>query len=217
MPESTQKPEHDGGNGAAPKPDSPEAIIARAAKLREEGTADAGPQIRRQPTTIMPTFKMRSWFRTHPDGLGVYKGIHIFTDITDDQEFDQKPYYVPKGHGVEYDLAMTGGLMLASAYLVQTATGTTQLFLVREAGDDGKLHAATEQKHEACELAQMQWVRMVWSMEDKQYLISCAEWDRKEPVWPEDLSETPILLRAFRKSLITSLDHPMAKRIMGTA
>jgi hypothetical protein len=196
------------GAAEAAETGTPEDVFTQAARARREGTAAGNaPKIKRKPKKIPVITKHKAWFRTHPDAI--FQGLMIFQDPTS-EEMEVKPHYVLPD--LEPELFGMEGTYRATGYLICTASGNIQLFLVREADDSGRLNQAAESKHEACEDALNEWTRLVWDAEAKQYEINHAEWSR-EPRWPEDLSEESILRLAFGKAFLDDLDHPLLQRL----
>ena len=69
---------------------------------------------------------------------------------------------------------------------------------------------------EAAEMAMRQWIRLKANMSLGAYEIAVAESVMVEPVWPE-LSYQQLLSIAYRDRMITTLDHPVVKRLRGQA
>jgi hypothetical protein len=69
---------------------------------------------------------------------------------------------------------------------------------------------------EAVELAMERWLRIKANMGLGAYEIFVAEGPIREPNWP-DISYQELIRLAFRDRLITSLDHPVVKRLRGLA
>ncbi|MDV7145481.1 hypothetical protein R3X27_22580 [Tropicimonas sp. TH_r6] len=186
-------------------------IFAQATRARKERKrTGARPKITRKAMAIPVVTKTKAWFRVHPDG--VFSEVPIFIDPTS-EEMEAKPYYVVPDLADE--LEGSDGLIYHTGYLICTASGKNMLFLVKEADMDGNMHSATEAKHEACVDAKSQWTRMTWDKDVGQYQISQAEWDRKEPRWPEDVSEETVFRRAFGKQVIDDWDYPVLKSFRG--
>jgi hypothetical protein len=60
------------------------------------------------------------------------------------------------------------------------------------------------------------WIRLKANIALGAYEIHVAESEMADPVWP-DLSFTELLRIAYRDRMITSLDHPVVKRLRGQA
>ena len=130
----------------AEKPEIAEDIFTKAARVREDRAAN-GPQVKivRKPMNLPVILKCKAWFRTHPDA--VFRGLPIFTDPSS-EEMEAAPYFVAPD--LLNELEGSEGLLFYTGYLVCTAAGKNMLLLVKEADFDGKMHSATESKHEAC-------------------------------------------------------------------
>ena len=207
-PETAQE-----GADAAPGPAReapPEDIFDLAAHARKTGQGATGPTIKRKPTAIKPVTKLRPWFRVHPQGI--YRNLDIFMD-PNSEEIEKKPHYVVPALADE--MYGVDGLRKFTGYLIVTVNGTTQLFLVPEADEEGRNHDANEDKHEACEQALTEWTRLVWRKEEKQYQIMSADWPGRKPKWPPELDEASVLRRAFKKAVVTDTDHPLVKLALG--
>ena len=61
-----------------------------------------------------------------------------------------------------------------------------------------------------------QWVRMKANLSLGAYEITVAESVMADPVWPQ-LSFQDLLRIAYRDRMITTLDHPVVKRLRGLA
>jgi hypothetical protein len=200
---------------AAPEPaqaaetSGPEDAFSRAARARENGAAKSrAPNIKRKAKKIPVVMKLKAWFRAHP--TAIYPGLTIFEDPTDEDEMESKPFYVMPD--LEPDMFGIEGTYKATGYLICTASGAVKLFLVKEADDTGKIHPATDAKHEACADAQDSWTRMTWDGDSKAYDIHHADMAR-EPRWPEDISEETVLRLAFGKAFLDDMDHPLLQRL----
>jgi hypothetical protein len=67
---------------------------------------------------------------------------------------------------------------------------------------------------EAINLAAQRWVRVAWKDGLGAYEVSYATGELAEPEWP-DLAFSDILRIAFKERLITSLDHPVLRKLRG--
>jgi hypothetical protein len=90
------------------------------------------------------------------------------------------------------------------------------LWPVRLPTSDGKQMEWWRSMREAAELAMQQWLRIKANMSLGAYEMFVAESAMSEPVWPEATYQDLIRL-AFRDRLITSVDHPVIKRLRGLA
>jgi hypothetical protein len=90
------------------------------------------------------------------------------------------------------------------------------LWPVRLPTSDGKQMEWWRSMREAAELAMQQWLRIKANMSLGAYEMFVAESAMSAPVWPEATYQDLIRL-AFRDRLITSVDHPVIKRLRGLA
>lgn len=92
--------------------------------------------------------------------------------------------------------------------------GNVALWPVNLPGEDGRLDQWSQSAHSAADLAKSSWVRLVANRPVGAYDAFEAPGVSVEPVWP-DLSFREVLNLAFKDRLITSLDHPIVKRLRG--
>jgi hypothetical protein len=94
--------------------------------------------------------------------------------------------------------------------------GTLFFWPVRLPPPDGKQLEWWRSAREAAELAMSNWVRVKANMNLGAYDIFKAESVISDPEWPEE-GFWDLIRLAFRDHLITSLDHPVIKRLRGLA
>lgn len=99
-------------------------------------------------------------------------------------------------------------------YTYVTRDGNIALWPVNLPGDDGRLDAWSQSAHTAAQIAQTTWVRLKANRTVGAYDVYEGSAITDEPTWPEK-SFKEILTLAFRDRLITSLDHPVVKRLRG--
>jgi len=99
-------------------------------------------------------------------------------------------------------------------YTYVTRDGNVGLWPVNLPGDDGRLDSWSQSAHSAAQIGQRSWVRLVANRTVGAYDVMEAANLADEPVWPE-LSFKEILALAFRDRLITSMDHPIVRRLRG--
>jgi hypothetical protein len=88
------------------------------------------------------------------------------------------------------------------------------LWPVRLPGPDGKEMEWHRSAREAASEAMETWLRVSPNMNLGAYELITAEAITSEPKWP-DASFQELIKIAFRDRLITSLDHPVVKRLRG--
>jgi hypothetical protein len=69
---------------------------------------------------------------------------------------------------------------------------------------------------EAAEKAMKHWLRVQANLNLGAYETTTSTYVTAEPVWPE-LSFEELVRIAYRDRMITSLDHPVVKRLRGQA
>jgi hypothetical protein len=94
--------------------------------------------------------------------------------------------------------------------------GVISLWPVKLTAPDSKRNDWARSAREAAELAMTKWIRLKANMSLGAYEIHVAESEMADPVWP-DLSFTELLRIAYRDRMITSLHHPVVKRLRGQA
>ena len=92
--------------------------------------------------------------------------------------------------------------------------GVLTLWPVRLPGEDGRHDEWNRSALEAAVMAQQAWVRVVANLGLGAYEVYEATGSLSEPDWPEvDFQE--ILRIGFKDRFITSLDHPILRRLRG--
>jgi hypothetical protein len=109
---------------------------------------------------------------------------------------------------------LIGEFVTKTLFTAINRQGTVFLWPVRLPGPDGKTMEWWRSMREAAELAMKQWVRVRANMDLGAYEMFVAESTMSEPAWPE-VSYQQLIKIAFRDRLITTLDHPVIKRLRG--
>jgi hypothetical protein len=99
-------------------------------------------------------------------------------------------------------------------YVYVTRDGNIAVWPINLPGEDGRLDAWSQSAHSAAELAQTSWVRLVANRGVGAYDIYQAPAIADEPLWPE-MTFKEVLHLAFKDRLITSMEHPIVKRLRG--
>jgi len=81
-------------------------------------------------------------------------------------------------------------------------------------GPEGRSNPWHETALEAAALAQDSWIKVVADMSFGGYLIYQAQAELPEPIWP-DHTFNKLLKIAFKDHFISSLDHPVIRRLLG--
>jgi hypothetical protein len=135
---------------------------------------------------------------------------------------DNFPIVELRGEREEY--IVTAGLIaeLAGEFVTKTLflainrQGTPFFWPIRLPGPDGRDLDWWRSGREAAELAMKSWVRLRANMDAGAYDIFVAESAIPDPEWPAaDYWE--LIRIAFRDHLIDHIDHPVIKRLRGSA
>ncbi len=98
--------------------------------------------------------------------------------------------------------------------LAVTRQGLPFLWPLRLPGPDGKTPDWVSIPLEAAKAAETRWVKLFWDLSQRRHRIKVSEHLADEPQWPTQTF--PELLRlAFKDRAITTLDHPILKRLRG--
>ena len=111
---------------------------------------------------------------------------------------------------------LVGELVTKTLFTAINRQGVLFLWPVRLPTPDGKQMEWWRSMREAAELSMHRWLRIKANMSLGAYDMFVAESAMSEPMWPEATYQDLIRL-AFRDRLITSLDHPVIKRLRGLA
>jgi hypothetical protein len=127
-----------------------------------------------------------------------------------------------KGEREEYLIAsqlvpeLTGEFVTKTLFTAINRQGAVFLWPVRLPDADGKQIEWWRSMREGAELAMESWVRIKANMGLGAYEIFVAEGCIRQPIWP-DINYQELIRLAFRDRLITSLNHPVIKRLRGLA
>ena len=109
---------------------------------------------------------------------------------------------------------LVGEFVSKTLYTTVNRQGVVSLWPVRLPDPDGREMEWHRSAREAAELATTRWVRCKANRSLGAYEIFQAEACIAEPTWP-DLTFQEVIRIAFRDRLITSMDHPVIKRLRG--
>ena len=100
--------------------------------------------------------------------------------------------------------------------LVSAVNGQNDFFFwpIRQPGADGKIDEWNRSARAIAETAKKQWVRIMPNRTLGLYDALAASSKLADPVWPEQ-SFKELLTIAFRDKFISSLDHPVLKKLRG--
>jgi hypothetical protein len=111
---------------------------------------------------------------------------------------------------------LIGEFVTKTLFTAINRQGVVFLWPVRLPNSDGRQSEWWRSMREAAELSMQQWLRVKANMSLGAYEMFVAESPMSYPVWPEVTYQDFIRL-AFRDRLITSLEHPVIKRLRGLA
>lgn len=99
-------------------------------------------------------------------------------------------------------------------YLGMSREGNVFVWPVNLPTEDGRLDSWSTSAHSAASIAESAWIRLVANRSLGAYDVLEATHLVDEPEWPEKTFEELIIL-AFKDRLISSLEHPIVKRLRG--
>jgi hypothetical protein len=148
------------------------------------------------------------YFRVNPDPEMMLDDATILRDVEGSKKTTYFVVPAMRGHP-----KLAPRLRQVTIALVSTwPTGSVLLWPVPILGDSTL--AAWRSARAAFDLAQSQWVQIVWASERGDYVVETAEGIDKNPVWPDKkLSE--LLKIAFADKVIDNDDHPYVRRLRG--
>jgi hypothetical protein len=111
---------------------------------------------------------------------------------------------------------LSGEIVYKTVYTAINRQGVIFLWPVRLPRADGRIDGWARSDREAAEMGMSHWIRVRANRSLGAYEIFRAESEMADPVWPE-LSFHDLIKIAYRDRMITSLDHPVVKRLRGQA
>ena len=174
-------------------------------RLSQDFAANLG--VKKQLLTVPVRKPDKTWFvrvRPGPD----YRLETMVIELKEDREI----YLVDK----PLWLALAGESTLSPRALFTAVNRRGDVFLwpVRLPGPDGKIDEWSRTALEAAGLAQNCWVRVTANLSLGAYEVHKAPASLPEPEWP-DLSFFELANIAFKGKFITTLDHPVLRKLRG--
>lgn len=176
-------------------------------RLRLPGDTDADLGVR-ELLVHVPYRKPspEAFFRVHP--AAEYRCVGGLVELKEDSE----SYWVDRSLWPALGEEPTFGRR--QVFLAVTRQGCPFLWGCRLPGPDGKVQSWVEVPLEAARSAEAKWTKLYWDQAQKRHRIKVSEYLTDDPVWPTPtLGE--LLRLAFKDRVITSLDHPILKRLRG--
>lgn len=96
-----------------------------------------------------------------------------------------------------------------------TDAGVVFLWPIRMPDSYGRLNPWHESSLQAAETATKQWVRIAPNTQRGGYEVFTAQFE-KEPAWPTE-SDDELIRIAFKNKFISTMDHPVIRRLKGLA
>jgi len=190
---------------ATPLTAAPDPFDLASLRLNTSFLETAGVKIL---LTTVPARKPspQDFVRVHP--APEYRENFAMIDLKDDREdYLVQPAILPE---------LTGEVVYKTVFTAVNRQGVVFLWPVRLPAPDDRKSEWPRSAREAAERAMTQWVRMKANLSLGAYEITAAESVMADPVWPQ-LSFQDLLRIAYRDRMITTLDHPVVKRLRGLA
>jgi hypothetical protein len=177
------------------------------ASLRLTGEFTAAIGVKKALLTVPVRKPDKTWFvRTHPND-----DYRVNTAVIELKE-DRETYLVHQSLWSE--LATESTFSPRALITAINRQGVPFIWPCRLPGTDGKLDEWSRSALEASELARRGWVRVQSNMSLGAYEVFEAVGNLPDPEWP-DKSFADLLRVAFKDRFITSLDHPVLKKLRG--
>jgi hypothetical protein len=145
------------------------------------------------------------YFRCHRDLV-----LDNQTVVRDSEGTGRTFYYITPQSGMRDHPLLKPRLRVVT--LVLTVTWPSSNFLIWPVPLGERDIKAWKSARKAYELAQDQWMQMVWNETD--YQVETAEEINHDPIWPAETFEA-LLKRAFDGKVIDNQDHPYVRRLRG--
>jgi hypothetical protein len=137
-----------------------------------------------------------------------YRENFAMIDLKDDREdFLVRPELLPE---------LASEVVYKAIFTAINRQGVVSLWPIRLPAPDDRKSDWVRSAREAAEMAMGRWIRLKANMNLGAYDITVATGEMAEPAWP-DLSFQELVRIAYRDRMITSLDHPVVKRLRGLA
>jgi hypothetical protein len=148
----------------------------------------------------------QDFVRVHPSAE--YRADFALIDLKEEREdYLVRPEILPE---------LTGEVVLKTIFTAINRQGIPFLWPVRLPAPDDRKNEWHRSAREAAEMAITRWVRLKANMSLGAYQITVADTVMADPVWP-DLSFQELVKIAYRDRMITSLEHPVVRRLRGLA
>ena len=146
----------------------------------------------------------QDFVRTHPD-----ESYRLETAVLELKE-ERETYLVDPDIWHE----LPGEIVPKVLFTTINRQGVLTIWPVRLPGEDGRHDEWNRSALEAAEMAQKRWVRVAANMGLGAYEVYEAVGNIPEPEWP-DVDFQEILRICFKDHFITTMDHPVVRRLRG--
>jgi len=195
----------DHSNDPNPKPEAPDPFDLESLRLNASFIETAG--VKKLLTTI-PARKPnpQEFVRVHSSSK--YRADFPMIDLKDEgEDYLVRPEIVPE---------LAGELVSKTIFTAISRQGVVFLWPVRLPAPDDRKSEWLRSQREAAETAMTRWMRMKSNRSLGAYETFVAKSVIPEPEWPE-LPFQELLRIGYRDRMITSLEHPVVKRLRGLA
>jgi hypothetical protein len=158
--------------------------------------------------TTIPARKpnAQDFVRVHPSPE--YRENFAMIDLKDDREdYIVHPEILPE---------LAGEAVYKTVFTAINRQRVLFLWPIRLPAPDDRKSEWIRSQREAAEIAMEKWVRMKANMSLGAYEIMAAESVMAAPEWPE-LPFNELVHIAYKERIITSIEHPVVKRLRGLA
>jgi hypothetical protein len=190
---------------AAPTTATPDPFDIASLRLNPSFLETAG--VKKLLTTVPARRPSpQDFIRVHP--APEYRENFAMIDLKDDRE----DYLVRP----EVLQELAGEVVFKTVFTAVNRQGVVFLWPIRLPAPDDRKNEWPRSAREAAELAMTRWVRVKANMSLGAYEITIAESAMADPIWPE-LSYQELVRIAYRDRMVTTIDHPVVKRLRGLA
>ncbi|HEY7425333.1 MAG TPA: hypothetical protein VH682_13965 [Gemmataceae bacterium] len=198
-------PAVDKSPGAADAPPAPDPFDPASLRLSQGFAESLG--VKKALLSVPVRKPEKSWWvRVHPD-----PEYHLETAVIELKE-ERETYLVAPA--LRPELATESTFSPRALFTAINRQGVIFLWSIRLPGADARVDEWSRTALEAAERARQGWVRVTANMSLEAYGVYEAAGQLGEPNWPT-MPFSDILRIAFKDRLITSLDHPVLRRLRG--
>ena len=201
MLNGTETPDQGQGTAGA----SAAGGVADLSRLRLSQNFAAAIGVKKALLTVPVRKPTRQEFvRVHPDPA--FRTQIALIELRDEGEV----YAVEQGLCAELPGEVIPKVLLTTI----TKQGVVLLWPIRLPGEDGRLDAWNRSALDAADLATKKWVKVVSDRALGAYSVFEATGNLSDPEWPE-VSFEELVRVAFKGRVISTLDHPVLRRLRG--